>query len=233
MKKTFNYYSICWLIALIVFNVITFVTPSEIAGISKFTGAFWTGYIFITLAFIGQLGCAYKVFKAENLKKLFYNIPLISISYTGLIIMLIVGIVCMAVSFIPYWVGVIVCLLVFAFSAISVIKATVAVDVVSEIDEKIKEQTQFIKLLTADAEHLMSSSKTAELKAEAKKVYEAIRYSDPMSNEALADIEGQIQSEFAFFTQVIRSEDLELAKSVADGLFNLIDARNNKCKVLK
>ena len=41
----------------------------------------------------------------------------------------------------------------FAFSAISVIKATVAVDVVSEIDEKIKEQTQFIKLLTADAEH--------------------------------------------------------------------------------
>ena len=100
-------------------------------------------------------------------------------------------------------------------------------------DEKIKEQTQFIKLLTADAEHLMSSSKTAELKAEAKKVYEAIRYSDPMSNEALADIEGQIQSEFAFFTQAIRSEDLELAKSVADGLLNLIDARNKKCKVLK
>lgn len=71
MKKTFSYYSICWLIALAVFNVITFVTPNEIAGVSKFTGAFWTGYIFITLAFIGQLGCAYKAFKAENLKKLF------------------------------------------------------------------------------------------------------------------------------------------------------------------
>ena len=230
MKKTFNYYSICWLISLAVFNVIAFVTPNEIAGISKFTGAFWVGYIFITLAFIGQLGCA---FKAENLKKLFYNIPLISVSYTGLVVMLFVGIICTAVPFIPYWVGIIACLLVLAFSAISVIKATVAADVVSEVDEKIKEQTQFIKLLTADAEHLMSSSKTAELKAEAKKVYEAIRYSDPMSNEALADIEGQIQSEFAFFTQAIRSEDLELAKSVADGLLNLIDARNKKCKVLK
>ena len=78
MKKTFNYYSICWLISLAVFNVIAFVTPNEIAGISKFTGAFWVGYIFITLAFIGQLGCAYNAFKAENLKKLFYNIPLIS-----------------------------------------------------------------------------------------------------------------------------------------------------------
>lgn len=233
MKKTFSYYSICWLIALAVFNVITFVTPNEIAGVSKFTGAFWTGYIFITLAFIGQLGCAYKAFKAENLKKLFYNIPLISISYTGLVVMLVVGIICMAVPVVPYWIGVIVCVLVFAFSAISVIKASVVADVVSEIDEKVKVKTQFIKLLTADAEHLMSSSKTAELKAEAKKVYEAIRYSDPMTNDALVDVEEQIQSEFKFFSQAIKSEDLELAKSVSDGLLTLIDSRNKKCKVLK
>lgn len=233
MKKTFSYYSICWLIALAVFNVITFVTPNEIAGVSKFTGAFWTGYIFITLAFIGQLGCAYKAFKAENLKKLFYNIPLISISYTGLVVMLVVGIICMAVPVVPYWIGVIVCVLVFAFSAISVIKASVVADVVSEIDEKVKVKTQFMKLLTSDAEHLMSSSKTAELKAEAKKVYEAIRYSDPMTNDALVDVEEQIQSEFKFFSQAIESEDLELAKSVSDGLLTLIDSRNKKCKVLK
>lgn len=233
MKKTFNYYGICWLIALAVFNVIAFVTPNEIAGVSKFNGAFWAGYIFITIAFVGQLGCAYKAFKAEKLKKMFYNIPLISVSYTGLIAMLVVGTICMAVPFIPYWIGIIFCLLVLAFSAISVIKATVAADTVSEIDEKIKAQTQFIKLLTADAEHLMVSSKTAELKAEAKKVYEAIRYSDSMSNDALFDIEGQIQSEFTFFSQAIKSEDLDLAKSVSGELLNLIDGRNKKCKVLK
>lgn len=85
------------------------------AGVSKFNGAFGAGYIFITIAFVGQLGCAYKAFKAENLKKMFYNIPLISVSYTGLIAMLVVGTVCMAVPFIPYWVGIIACLLVLAF----------------------------------------------------------------------------------------------------------------------
>lgn len=233
MKKSFKYYGIGWLIALAVFNVITFVTPNEIAGVSKFTGSFWAGYIFITLAYIGQLGCAYKAFNAENLKKLFYNIPIISVSYTGLAVMLIVGAVCMAVPFVPYWVGIIACLLVLAFSVVSVIKATVAADVVSEIDEKIKVQTQFIKLLTADAEHLMVDSKTAELKAATKKVYEAIRYSDPMSNGELSDIEGQIQREFEVFSQAIKSEDLELAKSVADGLLNLIDGRNKKCRALK
>ena len=233
MKKAFKFYSICWLIALAVFNVIAFVTPNEIAGISKFTGAFWAGYIFINLAFIGQLGCAYKAFQAENLKKLFYNIPLISVSYAGLVVMLVVCIICMAVPFIPYWIGIIACMLVLAFSAISVIKATVTADVVRGIDEKIKVQTRFIKMLTADAEHLLSSSKTAELKTETKKVYEAIRYSDPMSSDALSSVEGQIQSEFEFFSQAIKSEDLELAKSVAGGLINLIDSRNKKCKALK
>lgn len=233
MKKNFNYYGICWLIALVVFNVIAFVTPSEIAGISKYTGAFWFGYIFITLAFIGQLGCTYKAFKTENLKKLFYNIPLISISYTGLVVMLIVGIICMAVPFIPYWVGIIACMLVLAFSAITIIKATVAADVVSETDEQIKKHTQFIKLLTADSEHLMSSSMTAELKAETKKVYETIKYSDPMSCEELSDIEEQIQSEFSLFKHAIKSEDLELAKSISVELLNSIDDRNKKCKALK
>ena len=58
------------------------------AGASKFVGAFWTGYIFITLAFIGQLVCSYFALKAESLQKMFYNIPLITISYTGLIVML-------------------------------------------------------------------------------------------------------------------------------------------------
>lgn len=134
---------------------------------------------------------------------------------------------------IPCWVGIIACLSVLAISAVSVIKATGAAGAVKKIDEKIKGQTQFIKLLTADAEHLMSSSKTAELKAEAKNVYEAIRYSDPMSSDALTDIEGQIQNEFKAFSQAVVSEDLELAKSVAGELMNLIDGRSKKCKALK
>lgn len=233
MKKTFKFYSLCWLISLALFNVITFVTPNEMGGMSKFGGAFWVGYIFITIAFVGQLVCAFFAFRHNSLQKVFYNIPLISISYSGLVIMLIAGTACMAIPNLPNWIGIIVCFAILAFNAITVIKAAFAADVVSEVDNKIKAQTQFIKLLTADAEHLLSSCKTDEFKAETKKVYEAIRYSDPMSNDALSDIEGQIQSEFTFFAQAIKSEDLELAKSVGDGLLNLIDSRNKKCKVLK
>ena len=79
MNKRIRTYAVIWAILFALFNVISFVAPNEIAGANKFVGAFWNGYIFITLAFIGQLVCSYFAFKAESLQKMFYNIPLITI----------------------------------------------------------------------------------------------------------------------------------------------------------
>ena len=74
MKKRFGLYSIVWALCLAVFNVIVFVTPTKIGEVSKFSGSFWVGYIFITAAFVCQLVCAFFAFKSKNLKKFFYNI---------------------------------------------------------------------------------------------------------------------------------------------------------------
>ena len=233
MKKGFKYYLSIWVILLAVFNVAVFVSPGEAGGYSKFGGAFWVGYIFITLSFIGQLICAYFAFKVDSLQKFFYNVPLIRISRTGLVLTAILGTLCMAIPNLPNWIGVILCLAVLAFTAISVIKATAAGDIVSGIDEKIESKTSFIKLLTADAEALMSAAKTPELKAEVKKVYETIRYSDPMSNAALEEINEQIQNQFSVFEDAVKAEDSDLASSYSDELIILIDNRNKKCKLLK
>ncbi|MGM9668058.1 MAG: hypothetical protein ACI3XN_08400 [Eubacteriales bacterium] len=233
MKKNFGIYSIIWVICLAVFNVITFVTPNEIGGISKFSGSFWVGYIFITIAFIGQLICAFFAFKPRNFKKLFYKIPLISVSYTGLVLMLIAGSIFMAVPTLPEWIGIIACVLILAFSAIAIIKATAAAELVSGIDENVKTQTFFIKNLASDAQSLMTSAKSDELRAEAKKVYEAIRYSDPVSNIALSELNTQIERQFNAFAEAVKADDAELAKETADALLEMIEVRNQKCKVLK
>ena len=233
MKKSFKIYSLIWAICFAVFNVITFVTPNEIGGVSKFSGSFWVGYIFITIAFVGQLACAFVAFKAENLKKFFYSIPLLSISYGGLVAMLVVGSVFMAVSVLPEWIAIIVCVIIFAFNAIAIIKATAAADIVSGIDEKIKTKTFFIMSLSVDAQSLMTSAKSDELRAEAKKVYEAIRYSDPMANAALSDLDAQIERQFNAFSDAIKAEDAELAKETADALVEMVERRNQKCKLLK
>lgn len=233
MKKDFKIYAICWAILFTVFNVVCFVIPSEVAGMSKFGGAFWAGYIFITLAFIGQLICAYFAFKAENLKKLFYKLPLITISYTGLILTIVFGALFMAIPNLPNWIGIIVCLLILAFNAIAVIMASWAGDLVDSIDEKVKTQTQFIKLLTVDAQGLINRAKSAMVKNECKKVYDAIRYSDPMSSEALSVIEAKITVKMDEFTNAISEDDSERSKEIADELVLLVKERNNKCKAGK
>ena len=233
MKKSIGVYSVIWAICLAIFNVITFVTPNEIGGVSKFTASFWVGYVFITVAFIGQLVCAFFALKAENVKKMFYRIPMISISYTGLILMLIAGGIFMAIPTLPEWIGIIVCVIILAFNAIAVIKATAAVEVVGGIDEKVKTQTFFVKSLAADAQSLMASAKSDELRTEAKKVYEAIRYSDPMANDALAELDIQIKRQFNAFSDAVKAEDDELAKETADALAEIIERRNQECKLIK
>ena len=128
MNKNFKYYASIWGILLVIFNIVTFVSPSEAAGMNKFGGAFWVGYLFITLAFIGQLAVSFFAFNAKNIQKLFYKIPLIRISWTGLVLTLIFGVLCMVIPDLPNWIGIVACFTVLGFNAISLTKANVAAD---------------------------------------------------------------------------------------------------------
>ena len=233
MKKKFNLYVISWAILLAIFNVICFVSPAETETMTKFGGAFWSGYIFITLAFIGQLTAAFFAFKSSNQQKFFYKVPLIKISWSGLILTLIFGSICMILPNFPNWAGVILCFVILGFNAISVVKATAAGELVGCVDDKVKVQTFFIKMLTADAESLMARAKDEEAKAQTKKVYEAIRYSDPMSNDALAGVEQQISAKFAELSAAVDEGNSQLIAECAEKVVQLTADRNNKCKVLK
>ena len=232
MKKRFNLYLIAWAVILALFNVIAFVAPALLTE-DKYTASFWIGYVFITVMFIGQLICSYMAFKADSAKKLFYNISLIRTSYIGLIVSFIVGGLCMLISPLPYWVGVIICAIILAVNVLSVVKATAAISEIERIDKKVKEQTFFIKSLTVDADTLMASAKSEAVKAECRKVYEAIRYSDPISHDALSSAESQITVKFAELSKAVMADDAESVTEIANNVVVLIGDRNKKCKLLK
>lgn len=233
MKKYFKFYGICWAIALVVFNIITFISTGNTVGISNAGAGFWVGYIFITIVFIGNLVCSFLFFKEENIDKIFLKLPIIYIAYIALIVSLIAGAIAMAIPVIPYWVGIVVDVVILAVYAIAIVQANTAADVVSEIDDRVKAQTFFIHSLTVDAQTLMSFAQSDDVKTECKKVYESIRYSDPMSNDALAEIERQIQNEFKTFDDAVKKDNTELVKNSANKMIALINKRNSQCKVLK
>ena len=234
MKKNFKFYIIIWAILLAVYNLTVFLVKPVIPGyVINYDARFWISWGVIISTFIGQLLCAKVAFDSKNNEKLFLNIPLITQSYTALVIATVIGSGLMLIPDCPAWIAAIVCAVVLGFSAISVIKAKAAADIVSDTDDKIKTQTFFIKSLTVDAESLIARAKSEAVKAECKKVYEAVRYSDPMSNGALASIESEITITFAKLSEAVVDNNFKTVFEFTSEIIILLGDRNKKCKLLK
>ena len=233
MKKIFKNYLIVWALLLAVFNLVTFVSPAETEQYYKFGGAFWGGYFGITAAFLGQLLITWFATRADTLQKFFYNVPLIRISRAGLVLTLIAGVLCMVIPDFPNWLAIVLCFGILALNFISVTKAQAAAELVSESDDRIKAKTGFVRALTAEAQTLLSNAASPSAKAACKKVYEALRYSDPMSDEAFVPEEEQIAAQFAVLSAAVRAADDTAVTAAAEELVQLVDARNAKCKAYK
>ena len=104
MSKYFKTYAAYWGILFLLFNVCAFVSRSEWGAVDGSESSFWIGYIFILLTFIGHLIVGYIALKADTAQKMFYNMSLIKISTTGLIVSFIVGILTMIRPYLDVWV---------------------------------------------------------------------------------------------------------------------------------
>ena len=234
MKKNFKYFSITWLVGFVLFNAITFLIPNEVFGVTRFDkGVFWISYALVSASFIMQLITAYKFIKADSNEKLFLNIPLLKTGYSALIVATLVGLICMVFPILPSWIGAIVCLLIAGYFVIACVKASTVANVVADIDTKVKTKTAFIRMAIVEAENILARARTEEIKVETKKVYEALKYSDPMSNPALEDIEQEIDKGLKELKNAVTCNDSAKALSVTASILLNVKERNSKCKLLK
>lgn len=232
MKKKFTFYLIAWLAVLALFNVAAFFVPS-LSTREKYIASFWIGYGLITLTLLGQLACSLVTLKRDGARRLFYGISLILTSYIGLIVTLVLGGLTMLLSALPYWVGTVLCFAVLAFNVIATVKASAAIAEVERTDERLKAQTSFIASLRAQSESLASRAASDSVRAECTKVKEALRYSDPVSSDALALEEAQIALCFRTFSDAVKADDAELAAATAANLTVMLSDRSNKCRLMK
>lgn len=209
-------------IAFVLFNVIAFAVPT-----SK-TSTFWITYVFTAIAFALQIVIWKFAFKgADTLKSKFLGIPLISVGITYLIIQLIAFAIFMAFPIAPTWIAIVVCALILGISAICLIGTETGREEINRVEEKVEKKVFYIKSLQVDIEMLASDETDADTKAALTKLAEKIRFSDPMSNEVLADLEAEITA---------KVKELKTTKNKAEiikVLDSLITERNKKAKLLK
>ena len=254
MKKGFKAYFTCWLVLFVLFNAICFVTPAKVwlsaktaetvnavvdvlpdgpVVLNKFGGAFWAGYIGIFAAFLGNLFCTKYAFQAENAEKFFLKVPLVRLSYVALIVTIVFGVAAMAIVDLPFWVGGAVCLAILALYAIAVVKADAAGELVAERGREVRQKTAFIYGLRAEAEALQSLAGVPEVKKACTKIYEAVRYSDPVSDARLEEEEEDIAAQFGEFSQAVKENNAEAVQSSSAELLRLMALRNEKAKNMK
>lgn len=245
VKKNLLLYIIVWIILLGLFNVVVFVIPS-FPEQDKFTPSFWIGYALITCVLIGHLVCTYRALKSHNATELFYKlfyntyIPLTTISFVTLSISFLTGAAFIIFSPLPYWIGAVACAIVLAANIYLVFKASAITTEIERVDKKVATQTQFIKNTAYEAERLISRAKSDEVADQCRKVYEAIRYSDPMTpkrnvaiESGIASIEYEITSELRAFADAVALNDPDLSEEIANKLIALVGDRNQKIKLLK
>ena len=209
-------------IAFVLFNVIAFAVPT-----AK-TVTFWIAYAFTTIAFASQIVIWKFAFKgADTLKSKFLGIPLISVGITYLIVQIIAFAVFMALPLAASWIALVVCALILGISAICLIGTETGREEINRVEEKVEKKVFYIKSLQVDIEMLASAETDADIKSALTKLAEKIRFSDPMSNDALVDLEAEISA------KVKELKTAENKSAIISVLDSLITERNKKAKLLK
>ncbi len=209
-------------IAFVLFNVIAFAVPT-----AK-TATFWVAYAFSVVAFASQIAIWKFAFKgADTLKSKFLGIPLIAVGISYLIVQVIAFAGFMALPLTASWIALVVCALILGISAICLIGTETGREEINRVEEKVEKKVFYIQSLQVDIEMLASAERDADTKEGLTKLAEKIRFSDPMSNEALADLEAEISAKI---------KELKTAENKAEiitVLDSLITERNKKAKLLK
>ena len=232
MIKTFKFYVAAWAVLFVLYNIIVFVIPENILGISRSSASFILGYIFAVIAFICNLICSFIAFKSENAKKFFMHIPLIKYSWSALCLCCLINIIGMFIEAIPYWVVIIFNSLILGFYIISIISSEAAVDVVEVVEKHIEKKTSFLKKMIAASQALKDTA-DYELSEPLKNVYEELRYSDPMSSEELTDIENKLKVKFDELSEAVSKKDKSNVEAISVEFIGILKQRNALCKASK
>lgn len=209
-------------ILFILVSVIAFAVPA-----AK-TAVFWISYGFAVIAFAAQL-IIWKATlgRSESLKSKFLGFPIVHIGIVYLVVQIIAFIVFLSIPTLPIWSAVVACAVVAGVSVVCMIASDVGRSEIERVSAKVQEKTFYIKQLQADFELLASTETDTVIKSALMQLAEKIRYSDPMSDEQLADIEDQITVKIA---ELKSSAD---KVKIINELNSLLDERNRKCKLLK
>lgn len=212
-------------VLLVLYVLIAFLIPFV------HTATFWVSFVFTLIAFAVVAASIYISFiQNPDAKSKFYGFPIAKIGVIYGAVQLIAGILFMALAkVVPTWVAVLVYAIALGVAVIGLVSADAVVEEIQKQDAKLKKDVSLMRSLQSKVNQMAAQSENAEIKALA----EEFRYSDPVSNDAVADAEADLTAVVNELQAAFVDGDKDTMAQLCRKASALLAERNRLCKLNK
>lgn len=216
-------------VLLVLYILVAFLIPFV------HTATFWVSFIFTLIAF-GVVAAAFYIafIRNSDAKSKFYGFPIAKIGTIYGLVQLIAGIIFMALAaYVPVWVAILVYAIALGAAVIGLISAEAVAEEIHNQDAKLKKDVTLMRSLQSKLNQMAAQCDNPDAAAEVKRFAEEMRYSDPVSSEALADIEADLASAVDELQAAIVDGDSNAVKQLCRKASAVLAERNRLCKLNK
>lgn len=225
MKKDFARSTVCLGVLLVLYMLLAFLIPFVK------TAVFWISFVFTLVAFAVTGWSLYTAFlKKEDVTSRFYGFPIarIGVIYGGG--QLAASLLLMALGkWTPAWLAVLVYAAMLGAAVIGLVSADAVVETTHTQDQKRKKDVTFLRSLQSKANQMAAQCSLPEM----RQFCENVRYSDPVSSEALAEIERDLSAAVDDLQSAVVDGDTEMIAQLVRKADGLLGERNRVCKLNK
>ena len=224
MKKNWIRGILAGVILLAVYHILAFAVPF------RHSALFWTSYGFGWAAFaMLGLGAYLGLGRKADAKSKFYGYPIARLAAIYFGVQMVLGFAAMAVSVVPVWAAVVVYVILLALAALGMIGADAVVEEIHRQDAKLKKDVTFMRDLQSKVNQMAAQTEVPEV----KRFAEDVRYSDPVSCEALAEIERDLAAAVDELQAAIVDGDRDAIPALCRKAASVLGERNRLCRLNK
>lgn len=229
MKKNAIRWWVVLGVVLVVYNVLAFALPFPK------TAVFAVSYLFTMIAILAQIYVIRTAFyRGEGVKSKFYGFPIAKLGVIYLAVQLIAGLVFMALGLIvPVWLPLALYVVLLGIAAAGFVAADAARDEVVRQEVKLEKDVSRMREFQAKGRALVALNQVSEAARPLEKLAEDLRFSDPVSSEALTEIEDQLAECLAQLQEAVSAQKTEQILSVCQEAEHILAERNQLCKLSK
>lgn len=229
MKKNAIRWWVVLGVVLVVYNVLAFTLPFPK------TAVFAVSYLFTMIAILAQIYVIRTAFyRGEGVKSKFYGFPIAKLGVIYLAVQLIAGLVFMALGLIvPVWLPLALYVVLLGIAAAGFVAADAVRDEVVRQEIKLEKDVSRMREFQAKGRALVTLNKVPEAARPLEKLAENLRFSDPVSSEALTEVEDQLAECLAQLQEAVSAQKTEQILSVCQEAERILAERNQLCKLSK